>query len=355
MSAFTKLASLQFSGEKIDYPSYRQEVISLAAAHGVTDPNGFGQLGHLLPDAEYLALTFPTSIVPASFVRLVDPGPRAVLPTAPAAVAGAATVFAMWKYDKDQFQLQESTYGEFKAAFLLSLDSNSRDAIMDPRVGASNRSVKQILAYMDKTWGTPSPSELRTVQSTLTLPYSDHSGLLAFIESHRKVHSFLDLHENKISDLMQVGYLIDAVSPCGAYSSAIAIWSATLGTSKAQTFESLADALVLFEGNRDGRATAASHGYAAAANSVKGVPSDIEQAVANALTKYLPTLVASAATMQPPTPTPSAPPPKHYCWTHGPGTHTSQECLHPASNHDRRATMGNQLGGRADRKKRYIR
>jgi hypothetical protein len=202
----------KFNGSKADYAAYRQSIISFAASLGVTDRNGFGQLGHLLSAAEYQALTFPAGVAPQPFVRLIFPGEKPALTG-----ANAATALASWRFDAEQHQLQEKAYGEFKAIFLASLDDVSREAQMDLAVGATNHTPRQILEYMDATWGVPAPSELRAMQEDLGAPYVLGSSLKAFTEQHRKVHAYCRAHGQPISDLSAVSLIVTAVTPCGVF------------------------------------------------------------------------------------------------------------------------------------------
>ena len=116
-----------------------------------------------------------------------------------------------------------------------------------------------------------------------------------------------------------------------------------------QTFVGLATILGQAEDNGDPAPTTGTAGYSAAATSAKaGEPqmftkADVAQMVKEAVAEALRDNRGGKDKSSAP-----APKLKHYCWTHGPSGHPSNECKFPAEGHSNTATNSNRQGGASE-------
>jgi hypothetical protein len=322
-----------FSGNKCDYPSYRNSLLDCASNASALCIHGHGLLGFLLTAAEWLLLVFVGNA--AAFVPLEHPGQR------PAAAAG----FAAWKFDNDAHQLQQSQIKTFKEHFVASVDATSRQAMQHPVTGTRGHSLADLLTIMDNLHGVLSPSDLTRSSDRLKTPYSLGSPFTDFVRSHEVIHLEAATNGQAMPELHKVRALITAVSHCPSFAARCELWKSMVPTAAAQTFALLATALRSHADTRDSDATAGSHAYA---------NQSLEVLVAAAVAKSFSEHAASATiSSRPPRPAPSTPQPRKqlfYCWTHGPCGHQGSECEHPEPGHIPTASFSNQQGGTVERR-----
>ena len=325
-----------FSGDKLDYSHFRREVLNRASTSSTTCTEGQGLLGFLLPPEEWLAaLHRAAHPAPAAFIPLEHPGVR----------PGAAAQFPAWKLDLDLYLEQRQDINKFKMLVRAALDEVSLVALDTDEDGASSLSLAQMLAILDGMHRLLSPSDLCRNTDKLLLPFQPSTSIRAFITAQRRVHMVAAANGFPIPEHTKIRSLMTALAPCGVFTPRIEAWTMAVPTAAAQSFDLLAAAIIEYADNHDPAVTTGTQSYAnrvihsAAPTIVPAFSSDQLAAIAK--------LVAAAVQSAPPKVTRSQGPQKHYCWTHGYGSHTGMQCLHPASGHVASASGKNPQGGSA--------
>ena len=304
-----------FSGDKKSFWRYRVLYLDLAARSSTTCEFGHGLLGFVLPDAEWLALDFPPGHVAVPFLARRHPGPAPVLAVGAAALQVSVhnALFASWRYEDEQYHLQQSSLNTFKGLFIDSLDAVSRRLLTHPVTGTRNLSVQAIDTHLYGAHGILSPADLRLNEAALRAPYQPDLPIHDHTSHQQELHAIAQANGSAFSEAQKVEYLIASLRPCNTYNSRIDHWIIAFPTVVLQTFLSLADAVHVYSDNRTPDVTSSIAGYSAAV-----LPTQPSALVARA---------------------------KSYCWSHGTCSHSSQDCLRRQVGHVTSATSANRKGG----------
>jgi hypothetical protein len=321
-----------FSGDNLDYSKFRREILARATTSSTCCSEGYGLLGFLVPQAEWIR-TLTAANRPSSrlgvFVPLVHPGDK---PT-------AGIQFPSWKADLDLYLEQNKDVNKFKIMFRGSLDEESLAAI-DSEDHDNAISLGHMMAILDGLYRTLAPSDLFRNKNKLLIPFQGATSIRVFISAQRRVHTIAQDNHFAFPETDKVSALTLSLSSFSLFQSCIDNWTMSVPTAAGQTFELLAAAIIQYSDNHDVSSPAA-NSYA---SQVAQVPSfghvfTIEQqaAIARQIAASAQVVTTKTAQQQG-----SA---KLYCWTHGFGGHSSVQCQRPAEGHEAAATGKNPLGG----------
>ena len=285
------------------FRAWKQQVLSALTFLG---PQERGLLGFALPADQWLLVPG----VDGPFVALVRPD-------RPAANAAAATI-SFWKNDQDQFMAERSAVLEATAKIIACLDIVARQVIEDPVHGTRNRTLLEILTLIEAEYGIVTVAEIRRLKVSLADPWDPSTEMGAHVQRHEEIHAILHANHEAISHSTKTEFFFGSLSNLSweelghPFREAIVFFYNTHATIDTQTWAAAKRAIITAYNSRT--STMGSLGYAAPTSAVA--------------TKRVETA-------------------KHYCWTHGPGRHSSADCQQPATGHKTTATMANKQGGRA--------
>jgi hypothetical protein len=320
---------ITFSGEKLDYADFRRQLLIRSTTASTTCAEGYGLMGFLLPTQEWIkALSLANHPEPGPFAPLTHPGER---PT-------AGTQFPAWKADLDSYQAQRQDVNKFIILIRAALDDVSLLAI-DEVGGCVITTLAQMLATLDKIYGVLSPSDLARNSDKLLVPFQAPATIRTFLMSQRRVHLVAAENNFPIPETTKVRSLVNALSSDPSFNSRISAWQMAIPTAAAQTFNSLAEAIIEHADNKDVSATSGSLNYASQV--VVGPSQGFSQDQLITISQ----LVALAVQAIPSKTSPQQPSNNQYCWTHGFTGHSSAQCKRPAEGHIEKATGRNQQGG----------
>ena len=325
-----------FSGDKLDYSHFRREVLNRASTSSTTCTEGQGLLGFLLPPEEWLAaLHRAAHPAPSAFIPLEHPGVR----------PGAAAQFPAWKLDLDLYLEQRQDINKFKMLVRAALDEVSLVALDTDEDGASSLSLAQMLAILDGMHRLLSPSDLCRNTDKLLVPFQPGTPIRAFLTAQRRAYMVAAANGFPIPEHTKIRSLIIALAPCGIFTPRIEAWTMAIPTAAAQSFDLLAAAIIEYADNHDPAVTTGTQSYASRVSHSTALTAVTTPAFSPDQLAAIAKLVAAAVQSAPPKAARTPGPAKHFCWTHGYGSHTGLQCLHPATGHVASATGKNPQGG----------
>jgi len=312
---------------RASWPVWELKVNDLLEAATATE---HGLLGFALSETAFAALTDGEAHEP-----LPDPGPLGANPS----VAQTAA----HKYLREQFNDQQGALKTAKTKILASLNDEALGHITEPIHGTRRRTIRQILDILRTQYGTLTAVDLTTQKQLLLVPFPPATPIRAYIQRHRAVHDVCAAAGQPMPASDMVGHLRKGVKHVPTFASAVQHFVTMYPLVAQQTFELLATLLGQAEDNGEPEPTTGSVGYSAAvteaseAFSLASVTQLITEAVSKAMREQ-----QKDTRSKPKTTTTAA---RHYCWTHGPGGHPSEDCNQPAKGHVRTANNTNRQGG----------
>ena len=301
---------------RASWPAWELEVHDLLD-RATTDDNGI--MGFAMSPERYALLTGDENAV---HVPIPEPAP---LPDNPTANQTAAH-----KYRRDNRDTQQHAVKTAKNAIIHSLGPEARGLITETTHGTRRRSLLQIMDILRAHYGTLSPADLAHQKTLLLEPFKPATPIRDHLRKHREVHQVCAAAAQALTEADTVAALRHSVKHVPTMAAAVQHFVTLHPTMAAQTFEILAQLLGEAEDNADPEPTTGTAGYSAAAVSMDNMTQMIAAAVTQALKDQRER---------------TKPPIKCYCWTHGPGAHSSQDCKQPAEGHVRSANGDNRQGG----------
>jgi hypothetical protein len=342
----------QFSGRRSDFSAWLSHVFDVARAASTVQAAS-GLLGFVLTPVEWAA-RFPGA---GPFVPTAHPG---------AAIPAAAAAFAVYKFEVDLFQAEQSALNSFRSALIKALDDSSSQHMADPVNGFLLLTVLAIITALRHKHQTLTVSDILRLRSSLQDPFTPGTvPLSTLISSHRRTHRLLADAGQPLDNFTTIHSLISAVRPCGLYDQRIQLYFIGTTLVANQHFEDLpgppvvqgfANMLLEYDAANFTQATepttTAALGFAGAANhpppTLAQISRDLEhlsKLVASLLSPHA-TPAAKAAQI-PSTPT-SVTKRKFYCWTHGANnSHHGHDCRNRKAGHQESATAHNKMGGKS--------
>jgi len=290
-------------------------------------PGANGLLSFGMAAGAFTALTGDAPLAPQ-----VDPGP-------PAEGLNVGQT-AAHKYLTELFDKEQSGIKSAKTMILASLNAEALGLVTEPIHGTRRRTIVAIMDILRTTYGTLTAADLTHQKTLLLAPFQPATPVRDYIRRHREVHSMCIAAGQPMTEADAVAALRLGVKHVPSLANAVQHFVTTVPTVAMQTFEALATLLGEAEDNGEAQATTGSAGYSAAST---GPPeafslATMSQMIAEAVSKAM----NNADSKKPPVTGK-----KHYCWTHGPGGHSSQDCRQPTDGHVRTASNANRQGGAA--------
>jgi hypothetical protein len=335
-----------YSGSTYDWLEWSIQFLQCAQNASTIDPFGHGLLGFILTDTEYQALEFPTQHVPAPFTPATDPGPEPTLIANATAVQISAHVaqWNHWKHNNAAQQEQNADVQKFKRQALASLPKFVISFLRSPVHGTLRLSLRDIYQGMLAKLGTLSSADLDKNASQLTSPYTAGTAITDHIALQRQSHTVAQLNQQPFPEASKVKAFADSLSSCPQFQSRLDAWFIQYPAVANQTFDSLATAIELHSSSRHFHSTSSSTmGYAASILPAPPAP-DIAAIVA-AVQAAMKTARPAGRTSRTTSSGYRRSAGRDYCWTHGPGGHSSQVCEHKKPGHQDMATAANRMGG----------
>lgn len=320
----------KFSGLKADFPVFKEKVLDCAAMASSLDPQGLTGF--------FLSVPAFTALFGGPFVPLQHPGQE----PAP----GQARAWKAWAYALQRFELQQSQLQGFTHAFVESLDVHARLLMEQPGFGIRGRTARWMFNELIRVYGTITPADLLANTASLELAYVPAALIRDYTAAHARAHMVAATNGQPLSEAQKVRYLVAGLAPSGVFRQCVDYWHMQYATLAAQTFELLRAAVHSFADNMGPSATSQSLGYASANAAADRLPlcaADLTALIQQCLAAQA---TASSTSKQPATQRDQA---KHYCWSHGPCGHSSQQCEHRRDGHIESATLKNQQGGATKR------
>lgn len=263
-----------------------------------------------------------------------DPGPL------PENATGVAVT--THKYLQTAFLSDQQAIKKAKATILASLSDEAKSLLADPMHGVRRIDLKTMLDRLRAEYGTLTAHDLEQQKNILLVPYPLNTPIRDYVRRHTEVANTLRTANQPLSSADRVLHLRAGVRHHPPFASAVQHYLTSYPSVAAQSFTGLADALAQAEDNSDPTPTTGTTGYSAAATPLPTAFSTTE------LTKMINEAVAAAMRERRSPRTPKPPPNfTHYCWTHGPCSHTSSDCRAPSPGHIKDATDSDRRGGAA--------
>lgn len=356
----SKSASFNFSSfpsipghHAAEWPS-RLAFLCSSASNIPTGQDG-GLLGFILAPAVYQQ-RFHHAFQP--FQRPDDPG-----------VNGTTGQWRHHDYLKSSFDCESQAISKFMEAIFASLDSFILSLFYDPLTRQANMDAMNFFTVMRNRFAIPDPETITQWTRALQIPMSPTESVRDVISAHRELHSQLDLARGYATPEDVKFRSLLAATQGSIHRQAIITWLTNHPAAGQQLFNDLADYLItldrvldslssapvgsMYSGLQVNNASMTSTALVLEANAValssKGgstsrtLQPDIIQAIE----------VAVGAAMRAQFSKPNRLPAdfnrtsraKHYCWTHGSGTHSGNDCRNPAVGHVTNASASNPQGG----------
>ena len=334
------------------YEPWNDALIIKAGSYTRSNPE-FGLLGAVLSPAVYLI----AAPLHAPWVPLVHPGN--IIP--PGAQARATHALRLKSYENQQEDLRD-----LKGSMVGSQGPDILRQMRLPVVGMATRTVPWICNFLFISYGSLSPAEFDALKDTLQLPFQpETTTLLEHIGMHLAVHEKAITNNAAFSEDFKVAQLLKSVIPSNRYHDALKAWGRAHSTIPQQTFANLSDALRTEEDTNLQMHTVGRMGYGAAAAVVTPLPAPsvlppMIPTTVELIAQIVAATIAAQATQTNKSHARgraadidghSSPRVLLYCYTHGMCSHTSEDCIKPALNHNRHATVKNTMGGAEPKRK----
>jgi hypothetical protein len=225
----------------------RQQILALCTTVFPEESHGYGALGAILPQREWLLLRgidLGDVNINYSFVPPQRPGP----------FPNTATAQAVWKRDDKIFTSYTAGLHIIKAFILASVDPMLLRTI-DPRNVSYLMSPGELLALLDSRYLVMNPSDIAQARASLMVPYTTSTLLRVYIAEHIDTHLLLEANNAIVNGVDQFQALLLGVSKCGLFRESISHYMTTHTTTILQTFDSLSASLVAAADNMTAPAT----------------------------------------------------------------------------------------------------
>jgi len=327
------------------YEEWNDALIIMAGSYTRSNPE-FGLLGAVLSPPVYLI----AAPLHAPWVPLVHPGN---------AIPAGAQDRADHALRLKSYENQQEDLRDLKGAMVFSQGQDILRQMRLPVVGMATRTVQWICNFLFDNFGSLSPAEFDAIKDMLQLPFQPESTtLLEHIGIHLSVHEKAVTNNAAFSEDFKVAQLLKSVIPSNRYHDALKAWGRAHPTIPQQTFANLATALRTEEDTNLQMHTVGRMGYGSAAAIVApSAPIMLPNAsptTAEFIAQIVAATIAAQATQTNRSSTDrvravdnagQSPRVLLYCFTHGMCSHTSEDCIKPSANHNRRATARNTMGG----------
>ena len=256
---------------------------------------------------------------------------------------------AAFKYKTGLYLAQQKALKQAKITILASLNEEAKGHLTEPTFGVRRRTLLTIMDILRTEYGVLTAHDLEVQKMELLKPYPINTPIRDYIRQHRDVHTVCAAAGQPMSAADKVHALRLGAKHVPPMVAAIQHYLMMTPNVAQQTFVGLATILGQAEDNGDPAPTTGTAGYSAAATSAKaGEPqmftkADVAQMVKEAVAEALRDNRGGKDKSSAP-----APKLKHYCWTHGPSGHPSNECKFPAEGHSNTATNSNRQGGASE-------
>jgi hypothetical protein len=337
----TSLALPKFSGNKLDFPAFSQQVFSVAA--NATGLHEHGLLGMMLTAAAFDAI-YPPAVGPP-IVRvyrpILDPGPFNAAWIAAHPGIPANDQRAVWRDQVTDYRAILRIQSKFNLALIAALDDGTTQRISDPITGVANLDIEQLWTAIVNDRGTITPGDLREVDILTAAPFdpSDpHVTMRSHITLHRKSQLLYVAAGAPKSQYVCTEEFISTFRNLPAYADRLRTWMAMNPTVAGQTFAAVSLVMEQFE------------------DATKRLPISTT-ASTYALTTTTSTAGPKAATKKggggrgisgrggDQRSNPRGATALAYCWTHGFCYHNSSTCKFKAPGHVDTASSSNTHGG----------
>ena len=289
-------------------------------------PEEHGLLGFAMSTERFTALTEDGVHQPHVHPGVLPPG---------SSVAQTAT----HKYNAELCENEQVRLKASKKAIIASLGAEPLGIITEATHGTRRRTIMAVLDMLRDQYGTLTAADLKHQKLLLLVPYQPGTPIRDYMRQQRNVHNVCTAAGQALSNADKVDALRQGVKHVPAFADSVKHFTNTVPTVAAQTFEALATLLGQAEDNGDPHPTTGTAGYSAASTSTQDVFSmaTVSKMVTDAVTKALKEQSLNQRS--------KSTEPLLYCWTHGPGRHSSQDCKQPKEGHVNTATNGDRKGG----------
>lgn len=292
-----------------------------------------GLLGFAMNAAQYEALA---GLAPGEVhAPRVRPAPLGANPT--------TAQIAAHKYATDLYDSEQRAVKGSKTQILAALNPEALSLLTEPIFGTRRHTIRVIMDTLRTEYGTLTAADLIHQKALLLVPFRPATPIRDYIRIQREVHLVCEGAGQPLTAADTVAALRNGVKHVPVMASAIQHFVNSYPAVANQTFELLATMLGQAEDNGEPEPTTGTAGYAAAITTPAEPPMTtatlthmIAEAVTLALTQHPPARGAGRA---------GGTRGVHYCWTHGPGGHPSQDCRAPAHGHVPTATERDRRGG----------
>lgn len=272
-----------FSGEPADFRAWMDTVYALA------------KVATSLANEALVTIMSQDEVVEAElddFVHIQHPGDP----------PDDAANYPRWQYADMKYHKNEQELNLFSSKITTSLSPAVKSRVQgaDP---FHTLTLSEIFQRLRLHYQTVQGSDISKAWTTLKQKFVPGAPLRTFLDVHRRSHTHFDEQLQSIPECLKVEFLRDAIASEPAFTLTLRVFDETHQELATRTFNALELALLRHEAD-----PIVVHSFAS-------------QATASAL------------------------PPTKYCWSHGIGYHTGQECKTPKEGHLSHATAGNKLNG----------
>lgn len=306
-------------------------------ARAIASVQGGGQHGHLgliLNDAEYLALTGTSFILP------VHPGNA---PNLPPNATGNQITEANRLYNAQLHELAVANVfrSAVKQQILEAIDHEYLAKIEDPDYGFADVTIPAMLAHLHKRYGKITRAELETNRASIQTCWNIDEPIERLWIRLAEIQRLAEEGNDKIHDNTLIELTLDMFETTGVFGTAHEAWRVKADVDK--TKENFIDHFDSAYAERNRQLKLKQCGY----HGFNAATANLNQNDNIALAAATPT----------PAPAPPATTPNilindgtraYYCWSHGLGTnpnHTSATCNRKLPGHRDDATFSNHYGG----------
>ena len=333
--------------DQVGHRGWKKACVTLAQSLNAT-AGPAGALGFLLPDEEYTALTGTSSFVPLERPDPTDEG--------------------KYKLLKREFDREQEANATLRKEVFASVPTPvlERTPGYDPEYGILRVDLRTLWVTLRKRAAFASQAVYEKALAALAIPYAMGTSMEAYISSHTALHRECNSIGYALNQGDKLRAFIGGIGGLeGHFATTLAVWEERMGqTPDQRTFEdggaqSPLPSLIPEEKAPKEKRRQTATSAPQPVSEYEGLATIVRRAAMRLPATALATAATFGTRIPDPQPPLVAAAAAHlakkldqWCWTHGKGAHSSEECRKRAKGHRPEATAARPMGGPAPRASR---